>query len=341
MGRHYLLILFVTLLGNGLITSSARSAEVLHQPVDCTIGQDCWVVHYVDTQAAHNMAQDYQCGSLTYDGHDGSDFAIRDLLTMETGVDVLAALEGEVLRLRDGVEDKEPSKEEITQMLAEHKGCGNGIVLQHKEGWQTLYCHLKQGSLMVKEGEHVKAGQPLAKVGHSGIAEFPHLHFIVMKDSVLYDPFTGLPAQTSCDSRRDGVTPLWQQEITYEPLSIYAAGFQRSPPLLDALKIAADSPEKLTLGKGDPVIFWALFYGLQKGDLVTLKILDEAGDVLASRSFPQEKTRIRQMYYMGKPFNPAVFATGNYKGEVHVTRKSPDIADIVRTRTVDIRIEAP
>jgi murein DD-endopeptidase MepM/ murein hydrolase activator NlpD len=40
-----------------------------------------------------------------------------------------------------------------------------------------MYAHLKKGSVMVKAGDTVKAGQKIAEVGNSGNAPFSHLHY--------------------------------------------------------------------------------------------------------------------------------------------------------------------
>jgi Peptidase family M23 len=55
--------------------------------------------------------------------------------------------------------------------------CGNYIVIDHLNGEFSIFCHLKQGSSKVKLGETIKQDQPLAQVGSSGSAYFPHLHY--------------------------------------------------------------------------------------------------------------------------------------------------------------------
>ncbi len=54
---------------------------------------------------------------------------------------------------------------------------GNYLVLDHGNGEFSVYGHLQQGSLTVKVGDMVKPNQPLAKIGASGSANFPHLHY--------------------------------------------------------------------------------------------------------------------------------------------------------------------
>lgn len=57
---------------------------------------------------------------------------------------------------------------------------GNHVVIRHGEGIFSILGHLKQGSVTVKAGDAVKAGQTVAAVGNSGTSMFPHLHYQVM-----------------------------------------------------------------------------------------------------------------------------------------------------------------
>ena len=54
---------------------------------------------------------------------------------------------------------------------------GNHIVIEHGDGEHSVYAHLKPGSLKVKVGDRVAAGQAMASVGTSGNSTEPHLHF--------------------------------------------------------------------------------------------------------------------------------------------------------------------
>lgn len=56
---------------------------------------------------------------------------------------------------------------------------GNAITLDLGGGQFAHYFHLQPGSLRVKSGDRVHAGQLLARVGASGDAREPHLHFEV------------------------------------------------------------------------------------------------------------------------------------------------------------------
>ena len=72
---------------------------------------------------------------------------------------------------------------------------GNYVVVRHADGVRTLYQHL--ACAVVREGESVRAGQPVGLVGETGLVTGPHLHFEMMVDGVLVDPQKSLPAQAA------------------------------------------------------------------------------------------------------------------------------------------------
>ncbi|HOQ75000.1 MAG TPA: peptidoglycan DD-metalloendopeptidase family protein [Thermoclostridium sp.] len=67
-------------------------------------------------------------------------------------------------------------------------GGGNTIIIDHGGGIATLYLHIMQGGLLVKEGQVVAAGDVIAKVGSTGLSTGPHLHFTVKKNGESVDP---------------------------------------------------------------------------------------------------------------------------------------------------------
>lgn len=67
---------------------------------------------------------------------------------------------------------------------------GLTIVVEHEGGFQTVYSNLLTSEFVV-EGENVEKGQSLGTVGNTAafeIADEPHLHFEILKDSVQVDP---------------------------------------------------------------------------------------------------------------------------------------------------------
>lgn len=72
----------------------------------------------------------------------------------------------------------------------ELKGFGNLLLVKHSDGWMTAYAHNKE--FLVKRGETVKRGQPMARAGKSGNAKEPQLHFEIRKGTKAVDPLAYL-----------------------------------------------------------------------------------------------------------------------------------------------------
>lgn len=64
--------------------------------------------------------------------------------------------------------------------------CGNGVVIDHKNGYETTYCHAS--TLSVKAGQTVTQGQTIAAVGSTGLSTGPHLHFGVKQNGTWINP---------------------------------------------------------------------------------------------------------------------------------------------------------
>lgn len=67
---------------------------------------------------------------------------------------------------------------------------GITIVIEHQDGFQTVYANLLTSEFVV-EGEKVEKGQSIGTVGNTAIFEIAdeaHLHFEILKDSVQVDP---------------------------------------------------------------------------------------------------------------------------------------------------------
>lgn len=318
---------FLPFLLLALVPFSALAADrpSFALPLACTYGEDCWVINYPDVGPENDgIGIDTQCLGRTYEGHKGVDFAIPDHASMKRGVEVFAAADGVVLRARGDEEDKLRTNEELEDIKKSQKECGNGVLIDHGDGWQTMYCHMKRGSLTVNAGGKVKKGQKIGLVGLTGLTHLPHLHFGVTHNDVVMDPFTGKAATQSCDA--EPAAPLWQnpQILPYDPLRIVGLGFTlRTPELSDLDKNATP---RTALRKDAPaLIFHGIILGARKDDRITLAITDPIEDIFAREVITQEKTRARQMYFIGrkvpveKPLLPGI-----YTGTVIVERNDKD-----------------
>lgn len=95
---------------------------------------------------------------------------------------VLAPADGKVVRIVDHVHDNP-----IGQVNAQ-ANWGNVVVIWHYGGFYSALCHLAAGEVAVKEGDHVRAGQVVAKVGSSGRSPRPHLHMQIQQSPVIGSP---------------------------------------------------------------------------------------------------------------------------------------------------------
>ena len=70
-------------------------------------------------------------------------------------------------------------------------GTGNYIYINHHDGTYGVYLHSPKDGIQVKVGDEVKEGQVLGVTGKSGLAGYPHLHFIVVKSPPNW-PYKGI-----------------------------------------------------------------------------------------------------------------------------------------------------
>ena len=68
----------------------------------------------------------------------------------------------------------------VRELLGPGRILGNHLVLDLGDGVYAALAHLRRGSLQVRPGDRVAAGQQLAACGNSGISTEPHLHFQLM-----------------------------------------------------------------------------------------------------------------------------------------------------------------
>lgn len=97
------------------------------------------------------------------------------------GAPVLAPAAGQVVRLRDDLPDSLPGEADVAN------NWGNFILLR-AGSLHVLLAHLKRGSIRVRSGEWLAAGQLVAACGSSGRSPVPHLHLQVQRDDELGSP---------------------------------------------------------------------------------------------------------------------------------------------------------
>lgn len=307
----------------------ARAAEPhLSLPLDCTPGETCWIPNYVDHDSGPGV-RDFRCGALSYDGHKGTDFALRDEAAMRAGVAVRAAAPGIVRGMRDGMPDTGLRGAQPGDIAG--RECGNGVVIAHDDGWETQYCHMRQGSIAVRQGEQVARGQTLGLVGLSGNTEFPHLHLSVRRGSKVIDPFLGDEPFGAC---RTSARALWdaatRAALAYQPIAIYNAGFSGVAPDADAVRRGERQAPART---GAALVLWTDIFGVESGDRIALRIVAPDGGTVIESTRVLDRRQIRRFEFAGKRTRTGSWPAGTYKGEIAVTR-----GDVIirRTESIDL-----
>lgn len=282
---------------------------------------------------AEEGGKDYMCGPFANVDHDGTDFAIRDLAEMKEGVAVLAAADGVVKFVHDGMQDIDVT--ELPEGTVDGRACGNGVVIYHSKGFLTTYCHMRQNSITVKPEENVTAGQKIGLVGMSGMATFPHIHFRVKYAGKLVDPFLG-PKQI--DGCGDTKSHLWTQQtfrsLQYKPLNILKLIVTRFRPDTKSARAGLyNNDQKVERTKS--LYVWMDLSNPMVGDEIDVKMLDPDGRLIMNLSkfvdqddIGESKEAVRQLDLLVKkqiplalPFGRRIpWQPGTYNVEATISR---------------------
>ncbi len=307
----------------GASTPVFAAAPELSFPLKCTLGESCWLVNFVDRDPGPGYT-DFQCGAFSYKTHKGTDIAKADDAQMRRGVAVLAAAPGIVLGTRDGM----PYNTAPGGRITDGRECGNGLVIDHGDGWNTQYCHMQAGSLTVVKGQGVERGTVLGRIGRSGQTEFPHLHISVKHNGTVIDPFTGDSNIGLCNANAES-RGLWAEQIRsalhYPGPQPYHLGFTDAAidieavraGKLNATRFAATSPA---------LVFWTEIFTLKPGDRVSVSLQAPDGSTIGRNTYtvPSPKARLA-MAATGKKSGPT-WPTGIYVGRIDITRDGETIS---------------
>lgn len=98
------------------------------------------------------------------------------------GIDIQAPMRSHVIATADGV----------VSFAGTQRGYGKVVKVDHGGGFQTVYAHLD--SCVVTQGESVRAGAILGRLGQTGNASTHHVHYEVVRNGKPMDPSPFLPA---------------------------------------------------------------------------------------------------------------------------------------------------
>lgn len=298
----------------------------LDQPIDCTLGETCYLQNYVDHDPTQGVS-DFQCGALSYDGHKGTDFALPSRAAMEAGVSVLAAAPGLVRGVRNDMRDVLYTPD-LEDDLAGRE-CGNGVVIAHEGGWETQYCHMSEGSVTVQTGDVVAAGDRLGLVGLSGRTQFPHLHISVRRNGEVIDPFDPDGQITCATPSNDS---LWIQSLETPPGGLINVGFADRVPDYEEVKAGTGAAEELT--PGAPIVLWGFAFGAMPGDILTIRFSGPNGPVFQTDDvLDRQQALVFRAGGLNAP--DGGWPPGTYRGTVTHRRAGGIVDEMAATITLD------
>jgi len=295
----------------------AAEAPALDIPIECTLGEDCFIQQYVDIDPGPG-ARDYTCGAATYDGHKGTDFRVRTLADVARGVAVLASAAGTVKGVRDGVPDRLVLTA-ADRAAVEGRECGNGVLIDHGGGWETQYCHMRRGSISVARGETIKSGQRIGLVGASGHAQFPHVHISLRHKRQTVDPFASDQSGGVCGVRN--ATSLWRPDVrdrlNYGSAQPLMVGFASGPVQADGLvRSLPPAPRADALA----IVAYGWVINLRKGDRLRVALDGPAG-ILAENTIPGvDRAKAQYVAFTGKKRPAGGWPKGTYTALMEVIR---------------------
>ncbi len=235
--------------GTAEITATSGTAQAsatvtvtgLEESLAGVLNEDFFYTNYVDQDPSPSI-QDYACGPKSYDGHLGVDIVLPDFATMDAGIDVLAVAPGTVVATNDGEFDRNKAWSDAEW---------NVVVIDHDGQLESIYGHLKSGSVAVTVGQTVTAGTKLGEVGSSGRSDMPHLHLELRQQGIVIDPYSG-----DCSSDRE----YFRAPLPYQDdFHFIASGVSDLNMTLDLVK---DPPPRVDRVEADDprVTMWVHFH---------------------------------------------------------------------------------
>ncbi len=239
-----------------LLNPSGINAQLI-TPLEGIYLKDFFIVNYPD-EAKDTSIMDVFCGNKTYNGHQGTDFVLRNFKQMDSGVYAIAAADGVVFKVIENLFDR--NKTSDTSL-----GFGNYVGVWHQINglnYYTYYAHLRTNSVIVDSGQILKAGQRIGLIGSSGNTSDPHLHFEVWNDSIWLDPFVGI-----CKS--NNTRKLWTNQLMYDTaLRAINQGIINELPILNDLKESPLKVQDFTASSDSVITYWWQGSGIRVNDTI-------------------------------------------------------------------------
>jgi peptidase M23-like protein len=326
------LVFVVDVAGFPMLRASAEERPALTLPIDCRLGQDCFVQQMPDVDRGPGTL-DPLCGQATYQRHTGWDFRLRSLADLAQDVPIVAVADGTVARVRDGVPDRifDP---ETDRALVKDKECGNGLVIDHEGGLSSQYCHAKSGSLSVRAGARIRKGERIGSIGSSGLAQFPHVHLSIYQNGQLVEPLTGKALGSEAHACGDLSDSLFDAgakiALVQSSTAILDFGLAVDPPELARLVRVGGPP--LVTGRSKSIVAWVWGINVDEGSQFRIRTFGPNNAMLmdhTTTTLPRRKANY--LAYVGRKTD---VEAGPYSLTVEITNGGKQVISKTRSLTV-------
>ncbi|MEQ8707517.1 MAG: M23 family metallopeptidase [Rhodospirillales bacterium] len=288
-------------------------------PLDCSVATNCVPLTYVDHLPGPGV-RDYKCGLNAREQSGLTHIALQSLADVDRSIPVLAAAPGKVRGTRDGIRDEGPEYRDADGKSPPF--CGNAVEILHQGGWISRYCHMREGSILVKAGDDLKPGNVIGYAGWSGNAPMPGLGFRLKQEQTVLDPFNGKPAGESCtttgESLWSGLPPSLSD---YRDIIVIDAGFSSTPqPLLPDIIRGYHRQSSLPV-TAPSLVFWVLIGNVRPGEQRTLQIVGPDDRVIAEQKHLERDASPVMLLHTGAARPEKNWMPGTYSASVVISRE--------------------
>ncbi len=183
----------------------------------------------------------------------------------DQGLPIVAAADGIVSSVADGNFDR---KTDFTNTAA------NSVIVDHGNGWRTIYWHLARDSVTVRVGQAVKAGDVLGEMGSSGISTGTHIHFTLYRYDFpvesIYDPTTYYLPHVDTTYQPETKTGLLGSNISND-----------NTPSASDWRESFPTKRVFTRSANDPVVLNYALSHMRQGEKLDLTIFRPDGTISA------------------------------------------------------------
>lgn len=278
------------LLGLNNLSNKELAAASLQWPLKSSASlNDCsyyTISAYVDLDNTAGI-KDWNCGTRTYNGHRGIDIVMWPFgwdKMDNNSVESIAAASGTIIAKVDGNPDR------VCNGVGGGSNSNNYITIQHADGSQALYVHLKTGSMTSKTvGQKVVTGEFLGIPGSAGQSTGVHLHFEIRKLGTFasyIDPYFG-----ACNGSIGA--SWWVTQKPYTEPQIVKLSTHFDWPIFASCPNTNDTPntqDTFFTGAGAEAIFHACTRNVTAGMTWNFEILNPNNSVFDSWTYTSTLT---------------------------------------------------